>query len=93
MIECLDYKLVNKGVLKGFAKIKIQKWGVIISSCGHFEKNGHQWISFPSNCVDGDDGKKKYYPYISFKDKNHMEIFSKEAVKAIRDFCFTNNIL
>jgi len=83
MIECVEFKPVDNGVFRGVAKIKVKKWGVIISGCALFEKNGHRWISFPSEAYQSDDGKKRYYPFIRFEDKTLMDIFSKEAVSAI----------
>jgi len=82
MIECLEYKPIDKGIFKGFATLKVEKWGLIIKSCSLFEKNGHRWIAFPAQMVDS-GAEKKYFPYLKFEERSVMDAFSKEAVRAI----------
>ena len=85
-IECIAFKAKNSGALQGFADIYIPKWGVEIFGVSLFMKNGHRWVSFPSR-ESVVDGEKKYWPYLRFKEKGHMDVFAKKVMDAIDRWC------
>ena len=87
MIECIKWKSVSKGSLQGFADIYIPKWGIEIYGLSLHMKDGKRWINFPSKDVKGEDGTTKYFPHLRFKDKMHMEEFSKRCKEAIEKKC------
>jgi len=84
-IECLKYKVLNKGSLEGFANIFVPSWGIEINGIAIFRKNGKRWVNFPSKEYES-DGVKKYYPYIRFKDDKHKDLFDFEVIEAIQAF-------
>lgn len=89
-IECMNYKAVNKGSLIGFADFFIPKMGLEIYGCAMFQKDGRRWINFPQKEVTDDMGVKKYFSHIRFKEKSHMDAFSKAAIEAIEKWCAAN---
>lgn len=81
-IECSKYTPIEKGALKAAVNIYVPKWGVEIFGIKLFEKNGNKWINLPSREYE-DNGEKKYFSYIRFKDKAHFEAFSSKVKEAI----------
>jgi hypothetical protein len=86
-IECLNYKPINKGSLLGFADFFVPKMGLEIYGCSLFQKDGRRWINFPQKETTDEMGVKKYFSHLRFRDKAHMEAFSKVAIEAIDKFC------
>lgn len=66
MISIKDVKFVNKGFRKATFSIVISEYDLIIKSVSLFEKNGAQWIAFPSKEYEL-EGEKKYFSYIWFE--------------------------
>lgn len=84
MIECIKYKAVNKGALCGFADLYVSDFDLEIFGCGVFQKDNRIWVTFPSKEIIDQDGLKRYYSHVKFRDKSRMEAFIHEAMKAIR---------
>lgn len=76
--------------LIAFFTLKIPRWGnFCIRGMRLFQKNGARWVSFPQEKVEK-EGKNEYYPYNYFEDKEVMEKFRAEAIKAIDKYCLEN---
>lgn len=87
-IECLKFTPKSSGALQGFADIYVPKWGVEIFGVSIFMKDGRRWVSMPSREYD-QDGVKKYWPYLKFREKAHMDAFSKKVMEAVTKFAET----
>lgn len=90
-IECIKYTPMNKGYLLGFADIYVPKMGIEIFGCGIYEKSGRRWCSFPAREYTDKEGKKKYMPYIRFRNKDHKELFSTEVLKTVAPHIHTES--
>ena len=82
MITCTKFHKVEKGCLRGFASLYVNKWDIEIHSCSLNEKDGSYWVSIPSQMYEK-DGVKKYSPYITFKDGTKYKAFMEVALAAI----------
>jgi len=83
-IECIKFKYVGKGSLLGFADIFVPAFSLEIYGCSIFQKDGRNWMSFPSRETGVDDsGKKKYWPYLRFKSRESMDKFSIAVLQAV----------
>ena len=88
-IECLDYRAHESGALKGFANFYVPKMGIEIYGCGLFQKNGRRWLSLPSR--EGEqDGEKKYFQIMRFREKSHAEAFLKACMTALDEWIQQN---
>ena len=86
-MECISWKAYEKGILQGFADLKIDKWGIVVKGCKLFMKDGKRWVSPPSNEFTNENGKKKYSPAFKFITQELAKSFSEKAVKAIESYC------
>ena len=77
-----NYRPIGKGLMVASCDIEVEEWGVTFRSCTLFDKDGNKWISFPSKKTEGDDGKAKYYNYVTM-DKTKKERFDKTAIQLI----------
>ena len=82
MIECIKFRPHNKGCLEGFADLFVDKWGIEIYGCTLYCKNGQRWLNLPAKETD-DNGEKKFFPTLRFRDKKHWEVFIEKAKEAI----------
>ncbi len=86
MIEILEYKQLNKGVLQGVLNIKIPKWGnFIIKEISYFKKDSARWISLPSRMYEK-EGKNKYYHFNMFEEPKMLEAFGKKILEALDEY-------
>lgn len=90
MIECINFRSLNRGTLQGFADIFVPKWGVEIHGFTLHMKDGKRWINFPSKEYKNEKGETKYSSTIRFKKKDHYEVFCNEVKKAIDTWCNKN---
>lgn len=89
-LECMHVKVHQSGSLFGFADLFSNKWGVEIRGCPIFEKEGRKWINLPSKEYE-EDGEKKYYSFLRFREKSHLAEFVRQAVKSIEDWLTKNS--
>jgi DNA-binding cell septation regulator SpoVG len=83
MFKILCYKILDKGSLKGFVDVEIQKWGDFqILGIKIFQNEKNRWVSMPA--YKGEDknknGKDIYYPYVKFKEKDVSKIFEDKLL-------------
>ena len=77
VVICLDWRECNRNTLKGFAKIKIPAWGLILDGIAVHEKEDRSWAQLPARpqldkegtVLREDDGKIKYAKIMEFDDK------------------------
>lgn len=83
----MRFKSIAKGSLLGFADVYIPKWGIEIFGISLHMKDGKRWVNFPSKDMKNDAGETKYFPHLRFREKAHMEEFSKRVKEAIEKHC------
>lgn len=89
-IEVLEWRLVPRNTLLGFAKILVPEWHMTFDGVALHEKEGRRWAQLPSRPVlDAkrelvkDDGKIRYAPLIEFDDREISNRFSNAVCKAV----------
>jgi len=65
-IEVLNYRPINKGIVKCSFNLKIVPWGLTLRDCAFMEKENNSWISFPSRRYE-ENGETKYFSYVFFE--------------------------
>jgi hypothetical protein len=93
MIEVIEWREVRRNTLRGFAKIRVPEWRMIISDIALHEKDGRRWVLLPTKQLldrngepmRGDDGKQRYMRLIQFDDREIGDRFSDAVVKAVED--------
>ncbi len=86
------YKSINKGAVLGSFNIKVEKWGnFIIRDCTHFNKNGAEWISFPSKQYKTESGETKYFSYCLFEDKDVSQKFQNLVMLSLKSYLEKNH--
>ena len=91
MIECLEFRRVERGTLKGFAKIKVPQWRLTMDDVAIHEKNGKAWAALPARpildenreVVRDEEGKVKYCKTLYFDDRATADRFSDAVLKAV----------
>lgn len=87
-----NYRPVEKGCLRGFATVFVDKWGLEICDMGIFQKDEKRWISFPQKTYEK-DGKTCYYPYMKFAEGSHMKRFQESLLDSVDKWIKDNPIL
>ena len=91
-MEIKNYRENPKGgALKGSFDLCIPKWGGTMRRCRHFEQNGHQWISLPSEKYEA-EGKTKYFQYWQFETDELKLAFEKRVLELLKKPQETNEI-
>ena len=86
-----NWKPLRKGSLVGFVSITMPS-GITIHEVSILETNGRFWASPPSKpMIDrdgrvmiGDDGKRRYAPFLEFSDRDTRSRWSAGVVAALR---------
>jgi len=74
MIRCIKVRRYEKNTLKGFVDLEFSPVSLVLRDCTWHEKNGQEWISFPSRSYEGDDGATRWQPLIEFAAGAHVFI-------------------
>jgi len=90
-VALLDWRLMAKGSLRGFAKLRLGKSLVISDVVVLVGANG-PWASLPSKPMVGRDGmalrdangKQKYAPILEWADRDASARFSDAVIAAVR---------
>lgn len=91
MIEILKFEHLNKGALVARFTCKMMKWGGLnIRECTLFNNGTKRWINLPSRQYEDSEGKKKYYPFIAFEERNLDEKFKETIMKAVDEYMAKN---
>jgi len=92
MIECIDYRPINKNTLLGYATINVPKWGDLeLYDIAYCQKDGRRWVNFPSKAYVK-DGETKYSTYYRFKERANYDKFCKSIKEAIEKKIGLDNI-
>lgn len=89
-IQCLRFKQYEKGHLRGFCDLYIDKWDIEIHGCSIYEKNGGRWIVLPGKEFENEAGEKKWKPFITFRNAKHKDLFVKLAMESVKDWWIEN---
>jgi DNA-binding cell septation regulator SpoVG len=89
-VKILDWRPMQKGALRGFAKIALPS-GMIISDVTVLTAERGPWVSPPSKPMVGrdgialrdDGGKMKYSPIIEFTSRERRDQFSAAVLAAL----------
>jgi hypothetical protein len=90
-VICLDWRPCDRNTLKGFARVKIPSWGLIIDGVAVHAKEGRSWAQLPArpqidkdgNIIREDDGKVRYAKIMEFDDKRRSWDFSDAVIEAV----------
>lgn len=82
MIECTEIIPVVQNFCIGIATIFMPKIGLEINNIKIFQKGEQNWISLPSKMYEI-AGKKKFVPYVQFKDAETQKKFMVSVKDAI----------
>jgi hypothetical protein len=90
-IDVLEWRACERNTLLGFAKIKVNSWGLVIDGVAIHKKNDRKWAQLPSRPQIGKDGtvmkdeagKSKYAIILEFDDKRRAWDFSDAVVAAV----------
>jgi len=82
----------ERNTLKGFARVKISTWGVILEGVAIHSKDGRSWAQLPARpqldkdggVIREDDGKVRYAKIMVFDDKRKAWDFSDAVVEAVK---------
>lgn len=86
-VEIGQFRIVDKGALKGFFSLAIWPTGQKIIDCRYFVQGENRWFSFPQKEVKKTDGSKPdYIPYISFINKEYAEALKAAVLLAIKNY-------
>jgi len=91
MIECVDFRAVERGSLRGFAKVGVPQWHLTIDDVAIHDSNGKRWAALPARpqlnanreVVRGDDGKPKYVKTLFFDSREIADRFSSAVLEAV----------
>ena len=90
MIEIIKFEMVNKGALIAKFTCKMMKWGGLqIRDCTLFESGDKRWVTLPSRQYEV-EGKKKYFPYIAYEERNLDDKFKDMIMKAVEEYMSKN---
>ncbi|HEY1863432.1 MAG TPA: hypothetical protein VGG77_07030 [Roseiarcus sp.] len=68
MIRIVNSRDHVKNTLRKIVSIELTRVGIVIHDCMLHEKNGKQWIAFPSREWRGQDGERRFSPIIEFAE-------------------------
>jgi hypothetical protein len=86
-----DFKPIQAGAMVGFCDVHLPS-GMTLHRCSIFAKDDKAWASPPSKQVIGRDGtvqrsadgKTRYEPTVSFKDRWTQERWSNAVIEVLR---------
>jgi hypothetical protein len=80
-MEVANWRNINKGCLKGSFDVTIPAYGLTIHECKLFEKDGRQWVGFPSRTYTS-GGEEKHFDYVRLT-KERKAGFDAECLKLL----------
>ena len=92
-VICIEWRPVNRNTLRGFAKIKVPAWHLVMDGVAVHERDGRSWAQLPARPqIDKETGqviregdKIAYAKVLEFTDKQVANRFSDAVVAAIKD--------
>jgi hypothetical protein len=91
-IICLEWRPCDRNTLKGFAKIKVSPWHLIMDGVAVHERDGRSWAQLPARPqidketgqVVRDGAKIQYAKVLEFDDREVANRFSDAVVAAVK---------
>lgn len=83
MLKILKFKAMNRGSLRGFLSVESDKMRIQFNDLRLMETNGTEWIAFPANKYENDEGKTRYSPYVKFTSRKVSKAFTKQVLEAL----------
>lgn len=81
----------NKGALRAFFNLEIEKMGIEIRDMALYQKDGRFWVNLPSREFEV-DGEKKWAPLIRFTKDSVYKTFREKACEAALAYVNENAI-
>jgi hypothetical protein len=89
--KIIAFQSIRAGALVGFADVHLPS-GMVLHRCSIFARDDKAWASPPSKQVVGrdgcvqrtGDGKARYEPTVSFKDRWRQQTWSDAVIEALR---------
>jgi hypothetical protein len=81
MMKITKLRPCNKGALRAFFNIEIEKMGIEIRDMALYQKNGNHWVNLPSREFEV-DGEKRWAPLIRFTKDHVFKTFREKACEA-----------
>jgi hypothetical protein len=89
-ISILDWRPLERGTLRGFARVKIPSWHLVIDGVAVHEKDGRRWAQLPAKPMlnsdrelEREDGKIRYAKILWFETREISDRFSAAVVAAV----------
>jgi hypothetical protein len=91
VVDCLEWRPCERNTLRGFAKVKVVPWGLVLDGVAVHKKNDRQWAQLPSRpqldkdgvAMRDESGKIKYAKMIEIDGKREAWAFSDAVVAAV----------
>jgi hypothetical protein len=83
-ITASNFKPVGKNSLRATADVVIPKWRLRIRGVMWHQKNGKDWIAFPSREWLDKNGERQFSVLLEFTDKNTERRFKDSTLAAMR---------
>lgn len=82
-----NYKEIRKGSILASFNLTLPKMSnLTIYGLTLFDSNGKRWVSMPSRSYDDpESGKKKYFAYVKFPDKDINDRFNKQILETVEE--------
>jgi hypothetical protein len=86
VIRCIKFRAYQKNTLLGFADLQLVKTGLVIRGCTWHRKGDKEWIGFPAQRYEDQNGNVHRSPMVEFAEgaAEAREQFRKHAVAAVR---------
>lgn len=89
-VVLLDWRPMQKGALRGFAKVRLGK-ALVINDVTVMASHGRRWAGMPGKpqinrdgvVLRDDKGKIKYSPVVEWLDKASADSFSEGVIAAV----------
>ena len=93
-VECVEFKVLEKNTLRGFAEIRIPGMRMRIKDIAIHEKGGRRWAALPGKpqidknrqVITDASGKVQYTPVLCFESRAVADAFGEAVLKAVDDY-------
>jgi hypothetical protein len=90
-VICLGWRVCERGTIRGFAKVKVVPWSLIIDGVAVHQKEDRQWAQLPArpqidkegNVLREENGKVRYAKILEIEDRRVAWDFNDAVVAAV----------
>jgi hypothetical protein len=98
-IVCLDWRPLERNTLRGFARVKVPTWKLVVNDVAVHERDGKRWAQLPSRpmldsnrqLILDENGRPKYSRVLEFTERKVADRFSAAVVAAIDRFVLASD--